>query len=130
MSITPNDKLARFVFNSNHIRANGTVKHQAFLPAKDGDTSVFCITGLTHADVWNIADSYVVPVRLKPVKGSAEIISNDALEHNLTVTLSEPPPKHANISNWPGGLQPTDEDKARRKQIAQRLAEIANWIPK
>jgi hypothetical protein len=112
------------------VRANGTVKAQAFLPAKDGDTSVFCITGLPRDRIWQIADNHVVPIRLQPVKGSAEIHAADALIHNLTVTLSEPPPQHANISNWPGGLSPTDEEKAKRKQIAQQLAEVADWNPK
>jgi hypothetical protein len=93
------------------------VKAQAFLPAKDGDTSVFRITGLPRDQIWQIADNHVVPIRLQPVKGSAEIHAADALIHNLTVTLSEPPPQHANISIWPGGLSP---DSAVRHPLMKK----------
>lgn len=125
LALLPNNRLARFIFARNHYRADGTVKYQAFLPASDGDTSVFSISELTRDQIWELAEAHVVPLRLMPVKGSAEIEVSHVLDTGLSVALSEPPPLHANISGWPGGANPTDEDRARKKQIAQKLEEVA-----
>lgn len=125
MSVAPEERLARFIFSQKHFSTqNKRVKPAAYLPnPENGDTSVFCVSGLGQDQVWDVAEEYVVPVRCQPVKARADITAAAVLEQGLSINRDDTPPRHANIRHWPGGANPSLEEKAKQKQIAQCLAE-------
>lgn len=117
--------LARYIFNRKHYRpSDHTVKHNAFLPNKDGKTSVFHIFGLEEQEIWEIGDREVAPARQKPVLGRADIEQIEVTKLNLSVIDDESPSKHANIVGWPED-DDEREEKAKRMSLAVELAESA-----
>jgi len=61
--------LSRFVFHHSHIKfSDSTVRHAAFLP-KDGQTSVFRVSGITVSSIWDIGNNEVAFKRKLPLVG-------------------------------------------------------------
>ncbi len=120
-TVAPQETLARFAIEKTYFRpSDGTVRHNAFLPSRDCNSSVFRISGLAEAEIWDIGNTHVALPRDKPLLGRAEIIAQHVLDNKLGVEPAEPPPRHANIVGWP-------DDKAARRQIAQELAALARF---
>ena len=72
--IKVDEVLSRYILDKTHIRySNRTVKYSAFLPAPDGTTSVFRVSGLTEEQVWEVGDREVALNRQKPLLGRADI---------------------------------------------------------
>ncbi len=114
--VDPLEILSRFVVSNRWIRADNTVRHTAFLPnPKNGETSVFRISGITDNEIWAIGEREVVPIQNKPILGRANIETSIVISKVLKVIPSEPPEKHADITGWP-------EEKSEQKQIALELA--------
>jgi hypothetical protein len=110
--------VARYIFSSSHFsRDNNRVKHNAFMPAPDGKTSVFRTKGLDGAAIWEIGEG-VAKGRNQPLHARADITAGDAAQAKVKVALSEPPPRHCNIEGWPA-------EKSARKLIAIDLADAA-----
>lgn len=118
--VSPQESLARYVLQRSHFRADGTIKHNALMPARDGKTSVFRVSGLTDSEIWNIGHDHVVPKRGKPLLGRAEIMAQHVFDSNLGVEADEPPPRHANITGWP-------EEQSECILLAQELAARAEF---
>ncbi len=96
--VAPAENLARFIFSSSHFsRENNRVKHNAFMPAPDGKS--------------------------QPLHARADIAAAELARVNLTVALSEPPPRHCNIEGWPA-------EKSAQKLIAMDLADAAGLVLK
>ncbi len=90
--------LSRFVLQKTYIRANNTVRPAAFLPnPKNGETSVFRISGITDNKVWDIGDREVATKQGKPIFGRADIETSNVVSKDLKVISSEPPERHANL---------------------------------
>ncbi len=109
------ETLSRFVLSRKWIRANNTVRHIAFTPNKNGEISVFRISGITNNEIWDIGDREVAPKRNRPILGRADINTAIVISNELKVIPSEPPKRHADITDWP-------EEKSEQKQIALELA--------
>lgn len=125
MPIEPSEKLSRFILQSNWIRASdSTVKPAAFLPnPHNGNTSVFRTSGISEQNTWEIGDREVADRRGKPLLGRADILAFDVLSKHLQINPSEPPLRHANITDWP-------DEKSKRLQIAVELAADSNYFAK
>jgi hypothetical protein len=82
---------------------------------KNGETSVFRISGISERDIWKIGDREVGVLRNKPVLGRADIGASFVFMKGLKVVPSEPPVRHANIVGWP-------EEKSEQTLIALQLA--------
>lgn len=109
--------LARFILHHSQVKtSDSTVRHAAFLP-KDGQTSVFRISELYDSDVWEIGIREVASKRKQPLVGRADITMATVLKIGLQVTPHEPPPRHADIINWP------DEKSAQRLKAIELAAE-------
>lgn len=120
------EDIARFIRCSKYVRANQTIKHNAFLPAPDNDTSTFRINGLNNEEVGAIA---VEHVKEKAKNGAAVCKAKVIAQAELLLVPEEPPFQHANIRGWA-----MDEDdaakKSKRMEQAQKLAEeskFMNW---
>jgi hypothetical protein len=114
--VDPSETLSRFILQTNWFSTSeNRVKYPAFLPNKNGETSVFRISGISHKEVWDIGDREVAKIRSKPILGRADISASNVMVKDLKVLPTEPPIRHANITGWP-------EEKSKQKLIALELA--------
>jgi hypothetical protein len=121
VSIEAEDPLARFIYSSSHIsRENKRIKHNAFMPAADGKTSIFRTKGLEEGDTWAIGEE-VAAKRSQTLHARGDIVAADVFKAKLRIVPSEPPPRHANIEDWPA-------EKSAQKLIAIDLAETAKLV--
>lgn len=123
------ETVARFLTSSSWFAASKRrIKHQAFLPAPDNDTSTFRNQTLGPTDLWTIADA---EFRDRPVTIHGAAIAKVSVirENTLDSVAHEPPDFHANIRGWPIGLDP-ELQKAKRKDIATAISETAMFLPR
>jgi hypothetical protein len=115
--LAPSEILSRFVIQTNWYKpSDNCVRYAAFMPnPKNGETSVFRISGISERDIWKIGDREVGVLRNKPVLGRADIGASFIYTKGLKVVPSEPPVRHANIVGWP-------EEKSEQTLIALQLA--------
>ncbi len=108
--------LSRFVLQTNWFSSSeNRVKYAAFLPDKNGETSVFRTSGITNNEIWEIGDCEVSIKRGKPILGRADIGTNNVISKDLEVVPRDPPLRHANIIGWP-------DERSKQKIIAIELA--------
>lgn len=100
MSLSPDDILARYIFNKRYIdEDDGSVEPAAFMP-RHGETSVANITHLSDPQVWAYGDTHVaIPGRV--IIGRADVKCKHVIDAKLTLDPSRPPSIHVNIKGWP-----------------------------
>ena len=114
--IDSEELLTRYVFEKTYYRSDGTVKHNAFMPNRNGETSVYRISNLNIDEVWNIGEHFVARKRNKELLGRTDIGAYHVLNNGLEVKAeNDPHPRHANIIGWP-------EERPKQKMIAVQLA--------
>ena len=115
--ITQSEVLSRFIMQANWYRlSDNRVRYAAFMPnPKNGETSVYRISGISDREVWEIGDREVGLKRDKPILGRADIGASFIIMKGLNVVPSEPPVRHANIVGWP-------EEKSEQRLVALELA--------
>jgi len=123
--ITPSEVLSRFIMQTNWYRlSDNRVRYAAFMPnPKNGETSVYRISGISDREVWEIGDREVGLRRDKPILGRADIGASFVISKGLNVVPSEPPIRHANIIGWP-------EQKSEQRLVAIELAAEAIFYKK
>jgi len=116
----PGEVVSRYLLQSGHYTAStGRVKPRAFHPApRDHRTSVFRVQGLTERQIWSLGDEYVARQLGKELGARAELSVAQIASVGLRVESAEPPPRHANIVDWPG-------EKHEWMSRAQELAAVA-----
>lgn len=118
------EEVARSITSSSWIAASkGRIKHPAFLPAPDDDTSVFRCSGLSADRIRTL-----IPTERVTEHGAAVVRVDAVRRVHLDVVAAEPPARHANIRGWPVGADP-DLRKAERKRVALGIAEAARHVP-
>ena len=111
--------ISRFLFDSGHVRADKTIKHNAFIPPKNYRLSVFKTDTLTAEQIYQIGAQYVMPLRGKPIKGVAQVNSSHVVAIGLSFDSDGVPhPRHSNIIGW-------SEDSSKDRVLALRLASEA-----
>jgi hypothetical protein len=123
--VTPSEVLSRFIMQTNWYRlSDNRVRYAAFMPnPKNGETSVYRISGISDREVWEIGDREVGLRRDKPILGRADIGASFVITKGLNVVPSEPPIRHANIIGWP-------EQKSEQRLVAIELAAEAIFYKK
>lgn len=116
-SIADDEDLARVLRSSGHY-SSSCVKASAFLPAKDGMTSVIRHGAEPAGELWQVAEA-VVGSTIK--HGAAIFKATVVRAERLDVVADEPPPRHANIIGWPMNADP-ELQKAQQKEIALTIA--------
>lgn len=110
------EPIARFLRHRNHFsREENRVTERAFLPGRDGATSVFCVEGLTESGMWTLAESN----NISNFHGAGIVNGSDVREAGLLLARDDDPPRHASIVGWP-------TEKDARKSMAQDLASRAS----
>ena len=122
-SVADTEDLARFLPQSNYFNQAG-VKPVAFLPnPKNLETSVFRHGGDDIPNLRRIGQENISSDRT--IYGAAFVKASHVRAVMLQVLASEPPPaRHANIVGWPCDKDP-EMEKARRKDLANQLAQQA-----
>ena len=73
-SIQSSEPLARFITQKAYYRpASETVRHNAFMPNREGKTSVYRIIGLGDPEIFEIGKRFVAKKINKPLLGRADI---------------------------------------------------------
>lgn len=112
-------ELARFILSDRHFsKTKGTVKPGAFLPAKDGNLSVFGVDGLDRKTIKKLGEQQVAEKQNKSLKGSGIVDKSVPEEQNLKVVVDNNPPRHVNITGWP-------VEKHEQKILALELAKMS-----
>lgn len=121
--VAESEGLARFLFHSSAIAA-GVVKAAAFLPGKDGETSVFRHGAHPTSSLWQIGRSPAAGDRT--LRGAALVTAGAVRRTGLEVEAAEPPPRHAAIRAWPG--EDPELVKGARKERALEMARGAQLL--
>lgn len=127
-AVAKDESVTRFVFDRDHIRRSQpkpTAKFQVFLP-RNGETSVFRVSYLSDAEVWELGNDHVAKLRNRTIKARADIkvqqvesVGAEKGHVNLTVVPETSMHLlHANIVGWP-------EDEGAVQMIAVELANKA-----
>lgn len=156
MAFDANDIITRFVFGRRNIKKRENhygiseviVQPEAFEPVREtNDLSVSKITDLKllsdERSIWFIG-KIVEQERqrggnLSNLYGRADLSVSQIRDVNLDVVPSEPPPRHANIENFPSSSTESDyeclsvqqklADRAERflsKEVVPEIADILN----
>ena len=124
--VADNELLARFIVNSNEVRADNTVTPKLFLPYKRVELSVNRHRDATEAETWAIGRQ-VAANRGKILYGRADIRASSCRIAPLDV-VAKPilphNPNHADIVDYP-------PRKDEQLSLAQNLAAAieGKWIP-
>jgi hypothetical protein len=121
--VTADELLARYVFQSSHIRpSDRTVKPNAFIPPANLLCSVTRHLQATEKEIWSIGQD-LGQERGATLYGRADIRAENCIKQGLVVCKAPIAgnPNHANLSNWPA-------DKPTQKVIAQELAAAAALV--
>lgn len=122
----PEETLARALFSDNQFNTKGP-KYSAFLPSATDKTSVFRQCD-RDANLLRAACEAAGLGHGKSAKCVAITTVANVLTQKLCVDPSEPPPRHADIVNWPTNPDP-EKQKADRRAIALELAASARLEP-
>ena len=115
--VSAEENITRFINQKAYFRSDDvTVRHNAFMPNRDGEVSVYRITGIDDSEIYAIGTEYFAEITGKPLMGRADIIVSEILKHDLRIQPHQDPhPRHANICGYP-------DEKSERKLVAIELA--------
>jgi hypothetical protein len=116
------ETVCKYQLNKKDVRANGTVRHSAFMPASDGARSVFRVSGLLDQQIWSLGLEKVARVRTLPLFGRIDLNAGLVYDQELTFHAdTDRQSRHADIVGWP-------PEKEKQQSIAQILAAEARAI--
>ncbi|MFZ0827136.1 MAG: hypothetical protein WAO02_06910 [Verrucomicrobiia bacterium] len=125
--VSSDERLARFVTVEKWLRADKTVRQDAFIPPKDLNLSVTRHLRLSQEQLWQIGQAVVDGLSAKhhaTLFGRADLtvaaVTKTALRVDPAPILANP--QHTHITGWP-------LDKPAQKNIAQQLAAAASFTP-
>lgn len=121
--IANTELISRFILDKSQIRSSDkTVKHNAFLPQRNSQLSVYRTNGLSENEIWAIADQFVAQPRQKAVIARADLPAAAIVEAGLQLNPTDlPHPRHANVVGWA-------ESSSENRLTAIKLAAKAHLI--
>lgn len=118
--VADDERLARYVMVKEYVRADRTVRFEAFRPYKYVDLSVSRHRDLREDELWSLGEAVAAQFG-KPLLGRADVSASDARGIGLDVLSDEPPRNHANITGWAA-------EKSAQLSHAQSLAAAASFV--
>lgn len=124
--INGEELLARFITVERWLRADKSIRQDAFIPPKDMQLSTTRRIGLSEAELWSIGKNIAAQVARRPqapLFGRADIAVAEVALKGLDTEAAPlaDNPNHAHLIGWP-------EEKQKQKIIAQQLAASALFI--
>src|ERR1700722_12959109 len=118
-SVADDERLARYILYSNHVRADRTLKADAFVPHPHEELSVTRHQQASEGELWSIGEE-IARLRDKLLHGRGDAIVGTFLSVGLDVRADPVPsnPNHALVTNWPN-------DKPAQKMKALEVARTA-----
>lgn len=120
-----NESVSRFLTSKRQFaKSKNKVKYSAFMPNRNGETSVYRTTGISSTEIWLIGEKFVrFPIAKShgscTLYGRGEVEVKEILDANLALVPNPTPhPRHADISDWPAS-------KENRMMLATMLANKA-----
>ena len=119
--VANDELLARFVLRSDWIRADQTIRQNAFIPHPYPDLSVTRHKQLSEKQIWSVGRD-VATARKHTLYGRADVSTVNVRQQSLAVEPQpvQGNPNHATITGWPA-------DKAAQKIIALELAAASTY---
>jgi hypothetical protein len=111
------------VFYREHVRIDGTLKPDAFIPHPYSDTSVTRHDNLEERKIW-IRGNNVARQTQRRLIGRGDACASAYLDQGLLIKLARTKcnPQHVNVHNWP-------IDKPAQKNRAQGIAKASAFKP-
>lgn len=102
-NVAASEQIARYILSKRYFSTkNRTVKYGAYMPAPNGETSVYRISGLSEEEVWQIGQQNVAKPGMRTLYARGDTPASVIMKTGLTlVPETTPHPLHANIVNWP-----------------------------
>jgi hypothetical protein len=127
-SVSTDEWLARFVAVEKWIRADKTIRQDAFIPPKDLNLSVNRHLQLSPDQLWAIGQAIADTISKNhpgTLFGRVDLTVATVAKAALRTESAPIPgnPQHAHITGWP-------LDKPTQKNIAQQLAAVASFVAK
>jgi hypothetical protein len=121
--VAASEQIARYILSARYFSiTKRTVKYGAYMPAPNGETSVYRISNIAENEIWDIGRKYVAGPSKRTLRArgdtTAELITKTGLEISPETT---PHPLHANIVNWPS-------EKDEQKMLAVEIANEATLV--
>lgn len=121
--VADDEDIARFLTSSGHYNSSA-VKPAAFMPnPQNGETSVFRHGAAPLDALKKIAQAEVGAER--HIHGAAIVKAGVVRAAKLEVRAKEPPPRHADIIDWPWSKDDPVFGKAEQKELAALIAQKA-----
>jgi len=97
------ERISRYILSKRYFNAaNRTVKYAAYLPAPNGETSVYRTSSLPEEEIWKTGQEYVAKPSKRTLYARGDTTAAVILKTGLDVIPETTPhPLHANILNWP-----------------------------
>jgi hypothetical protein len=124
LPVSNDEWLARYVVRKEHVRPDGTVKPDPFIPYKWVELSVTRHRGLDDQEIWAAGEDVSSELG-EPLIGRADAKAEVYVQRGLRV-VPAPLPKnrnHADVVGWP-------MDKPGQKEIALLIAREATFRPR
>lgn len=126
-TVDPGETIARFLTRSKDFtKTTGRIKYGTYLPASDGDTSVYRVSGISNPEISDIGEKCVREPRIKKggectIYGWSEVEASVILKAKVIIDPETTPhPRHANLKSW-------QIDKGQQKQQAIDIANKATY---
>lgn len=125
-ALAADELLARFVVVDGWVRADGSIRQDAFLPPRDLNLSVTRHGTLNESELWGCGRAVAATVghqRTTTLRGRCDLTVDAVDQQRLRVELAPlgGNSNHAHITGWP-------LEKSAQKSLAQRLAASAVYI--
>lgn len=122
-NVAASEQIARYILSKRYFSvSNRAVKYGAYLPAPNGEASVYRISNISEKEIWDIGREYVAgpSKRTLYARGNttAAVITKTGLEIVPETTQHS---LHANIVNWPS-------EKHEQKMLAVEIANEAKLV--
>lgn len=121
LPVSDEEWLARYILRKDHVRQDGTVKPDPFIPHPHADLSLTRHLGLDEREIWStgtkVAEQVAEKLRGATLQGRADAQARLYRQRGLLVEAVpvKENANHANVNGWP-------PDKPSQKEIALLIA--------
>ncbi len=71
------EQIARYIFTKKHVSVSkGVVKYGAYMPAPNGEASVFRTSTLSDREIWEIGHEYVAKSSKRPLYARGDAVTD------------------------------------------------------
>jgi hypothetical protein len=123
--VEPNELLSRFILFSRHVRADKTVRPDAFVPHPLPELSLTRHRDATDDELWREGERVEAAIREATLYGRAEVVATAFLDQQLSIEAKPIPanPNHVDVTNWPA-------EKSAQKMKALEIAKVSSFQSK